>query len=419
LNEILRGGLAVRVFLCFAAGLLLSYALRSINAVIAPSLVAEFGLSNAELGALASAYFLSFAILQLPLGVWLDRFGSRRTNALLLTIAALGCLCFALSTTSWMLWLSRALIGVGVCGALMAALRAFRFWYAPERQQQLAAWILVAGSLGALTATVPVHALLPHIGWRGVFMMTAVLLAGVAAALWWALPAEPRQPVQTLASQWGGYLQVFGEPYFWRYVIPLMMVQSSFIAFQGLWAGPWFVNVLGMDPAGSAQALFVMNLLLMSTYLLFGAVLPGWVRRGWTVPRLVAWGGLLMLLSLTAISLASGPWAWLLWLPLAIGSTTFMITQSHLSLTFPPELTGRAFSASNLMMFVGMFLTQWLFGVVIDLIAGIAAIGPGAPAYRAAMAVWVALQVLAYLLMIGWRVRPREAAQASEDMQRP
>jgi MFS family permease len=315
LNEILRGGLAVRVFLCFAAGLLLSYALRAINAVIAPSLVAEFGLTNAELGALASAYFLSFAILQLPLGVWLDRFGSRRTNALLLTIAALGCLAFALSTTPWMLWLSRALIGVGVCGALMSALRAFRFWYAPERQQQLAAWILVAGSLGALTATVPVHALLPLVGWRGVFGISAVLLAAVAAALWWLLPAEPRQPVQSLASQWGGYLQVFGEPYFWRYVIPMMMVQSSFVAFQGLWAGPWFVNVLGMDPAGSAQALFVMNLLLMVAYLLFGAVLPGWVRRGWTVPRLVAWGGLLMLMSLSMISLASGPWAWLLWLP--------------------------------------------------------------------------------------------------------
>lgn len=196
MNEILRGGLAVRVFLCFAAGLLLSYALRAINAVIAPSLVAEFGLTNAELGALASAYFLSFAILQLPLGVWLDRFGSRRTNALLLTIAALGCLAFALSTTPWMLWLSRALIGVGVCGALMSALRAFRFWYAPERQQQLAAWILVAGSLGALTATVPVHALLPLVGWRGVFGISAVLLAAVAAALWWLLPAEPRQPVQ-------------------------------------------------------------------------------------------------------------------------------------------------------------------------------------------------------------------------------
>jgi hypothetical protein len=45
--------------------------------------------------------------------------------------------------------------------------------------------------------------------------------------------------------------------------------------------------------------------------------------------------------------------------------------------------------------------------------AGIAVIGPGAPAYRAAMAVWVALQVLAYLLMIGWRVQPRAAPRAA------
>jgi len=406
-SQILTGGRALRVFLSFAAGFLLSYALRSINAVIAPALVADFGLSNAELGALASAYFLSFALMQLPLGVWLDRFGSRRTNAALLAVAALGCFAFASATSSTMLWLSRALIGIGVSGALMASLRAFRFWYPAERQQQLAAWILVAGSLGALSATVPVQLLLPEVGWRGVFILMGVLLAIVSAVIGLSLPAEPPQPVQSLASQWGGYLEVFGDRYFWRYAVAAMVMQSSFVAFQGLWAGPWFITVLGLDEAAAAQSLFSINLFLMAAYMVLGAVLPRWVRLGWTVPRLVAWGAGIMLGSLVLIAVAPGPWAWLLWLPLALGSTTFMITQSYLSLTFPAALTGRAFSALNLLMFIGMFLTQWLFGVVIDLMAGIAMIGPGAPAFRAAMGVWIVLQALAYALMVGWRVGPR------------
>jgi predicted MFS family arabinose efflux permease len=403
----LTGALAIRVFLCFASGFFLSYVLRTISAVIAPSLTADFGLTNAQLGALASAYFLSFALAQLPLGVWLDRFGSRRTNAALLAIASLGCLAFALSTAPWMLWVSRALIGIGVSGALMAAFRAFRFWYPSDRQQQLAAWMMLAGSLGALTATLPVHTLLPLIGWRGVFALMALLLALVSGAIWFLLPHEPAQPVQSLSSQWGGYLEVLGERYFWRYGIPAMFLYSSFVAFLGLWAGPWFINVVGLDAPASARALFVVGLALMLAYLLLGACLPALGRKGWTVPRLAAWGGLVMLISLAGITFASGPWAWLLWVPLAVGSTAFMIIQSHVSLTFPPELTGRAFSALNLVLFVGMFMTQWLFGVVIDLMAGVEAIGSGPPAFRAAMLLWVIMQVLAYLLMILWRVAPR------------
>ena len=79
-----------RVFVPFALGYFLSYLYRAINAVIAPNLVADVDLDAADLGLLTSAYFLTFAFFQLPLGVLLDRFGPRRTEAVLLLFAALG-----------------------------------------------------------------------------------------------------------------------------------------------------------------------------------------------------------------------------------------------------------------------------------------------------------------------------------------
>ena len=114
--------------------------------------------------------------MQLPLGIWLDRFGSRKTHAGLLCVAALGCVCFGLSQETWMLWVGRALIGMGVSGALMASFRAFRFWYPVEQQSQLASWMLVAGSMGALASTLPVQWALPVMGWRGLFNLIAILL---------------------------------------------------------------------------------------------------------------------------------------------------------------------------------------------------------------------------------------------------
>ncbi|MEQ8196220.1 MAG: MFS transporter, partial [Rhodospirillales bacterium] len=86
--------LALRVFAPFAFGYFLSYLFRAINAVIAPDLVRDVGLDAAALGLLSSAYFVTFAAFQLPLGILLDRYGPRRTEAILLVFAALGSVLF-------------------------------------------------------------------------------------------------------------------------------------------------------------------------------------------------------------------------------------------------------------------------------------------------------------------------------------
>ena len=80
------------VFLPFAAGYHLSYLFRTINAIIAPDLIAELNLHAGFLGLMTSVYFLSFAAVQLPLGVLLDRFGPRRVQAPLMIVAAAGAL---------------------------------------------------------------------------------------------------------------------------------------------------------------------------------------------------------------------------------------------------------------------------------------------------------------------------------------
>jgi len=307
-----------------------------------------------------------------------------------------------------MLWIGRALIGVGVAGALMASLRAYRFWYAPGRQQQLATWMLVAGALGALATTVPVEMAVPLIGWRGIFWASAGLLCASSAAIWFQLPPEPASAGHRDREFVAAYRQIYGSPYFWRFGVVALTAQASFVAFQGLWIGPWFRRVLDMDGQATAQGLFAFNLVLMLGYLMLGWLLPGFLRRGWTTVQMVAVGVGAMLCLELAIAFASGPRAWLLWLALAAAATVNVLSQSHVSLSFPAHLTGRAFTAYNLLSMGGMFVVQWLFGVVVDLMSG----GNGehsAEGFRGAMLVWVALQSLALAILVFWRVQPRKA----------
>ena len=137
-----------RVLLPFACGYFLSYVYRTVNAVIAPDLVASLGLSASDLGLLTSVYFLTFALFQLPLGILLDRFGPRRVEAVLLLFAALGALLFGLSAGRDSLIAGRGLIGLGVSACLMAGFKAFVMWFPASRLPVVNGALMAAGGWG-------------------------------------------------------------------------------------------------------------------------------------------------------------------------------------------------------------------------------------------------------------------------------
>ncbi len=137
-------------------------------------------LNPSSLGLLTSAYFLAFAAMQMPVGILLDRYGPRRVEPVLLAIAAGGAALFAVADTLAGLALARAVIGAGVCACLMAPLKAIAAWYPPDRQASYSGWIMVAGGIGALAATVPLEMALRVTHWRIVFMGLAVVTLAVA-----------------------------------------------------------------------------------------------------------------------------------------------------------------------------------------------------------------------------------------------
>jgi MFS family permease len=429
---VLDGALALRVFVPFASAYLLSYAFRAINAVIAPALMTDLNLTNADLGMLSSAYFISFASLQLPLGIWLDRYGARKTESALLLIAAVGAVIFAMSTSLSGLWIGRALIGVGVSACLMAPFKAYRQWYAPERQGQLASWMLVAGTSGALMATVPVTAAMPFVGWRGVFWVMAGLILLTAAAIFFLLKkvenevsaqanagldatsANPAKQNSSASNAKDGYRRIFGNLYFRRVALLGTINQGTFIAMQTLWAGPWMMTVLGMNKEQSSQILFVFNLCLLLAYLALSWWGPRHVsydgKRGWPVLRVVIVSLSCSIAVQIAILMISASWSWLLWIALAVFATVMTLVQTQVSLTFPASLSGRASTAYNLMVFSGAFAVQWGLGVLIDAF-GQYGFSP-AKAMRAAFGVCVALEAAA-LIYFAWNRSQLKHTRAS------
>lgn len=368
--EPLAARVAVAMFLAFAFAYFFSALLRAVTATLAPAFSAELGLSSGDLGLLAGAYFLGFSVMQLPLGRWLDRIGPRRVLLGFLCVAVVACAAFAQAGSFAGLWAARALIGVGVSACLMAPMTAYRRHLDPTAQLRANSWMLMTGSLGMLASTLPVQWLVPLLGWRGLFWVVAAMLV-LAMLLIAALVPRDRPTVAPAPDDPpASYRSIFLHPYFVRLAPLAFVLYGGLLAVQSLWAGPWLTQVAGHSAGEAAQGLFAINLAMLCAFFAWGVLMPRLRHRGWTVDRLIALGVPLPL-GLLALAVVLGPEAqapwWALW---CVSCTVVSLSQPAVGQAFPTAVAGRALSAYNLVIFLGVFCVQWGIGLVIDLLAG-------------------------------------------------
>lgn len=373
--------ITLRVFLSFAAGYFMSYALRSVNATIAPLLADDLLLTPSSLGWLSSAFFLSFASVQWYLGTWLDKYGARRTESIMLTTAAAGAILVAISDSLLGLTLGRILIGFGVASCLMAPYSYFRRCFAPEKQAQLAMWMLIAGTAGALAATQPTLMLAQWMGWREVFWLSAGLFAVSALAIARFVPdtdLEVTRADRTAAAFKVSaanpttnatpmrLLELLKHPTMLRIIPTTVFFSGGFVAIQSLWVGPWFTDVLHLSTSQAAQALLYFNAALLVAYLLMSFASPKLEKMGFNLARQTRFGFIWFVSCMALILLWRSESAWWAWLILAPGVPAVILMQTQTALMFPKAIAGRVLTTFNLIMFAGAFAVQWGVGLLAD-----------------------------------------------------
>ena len=360
--------LLAAVFLPFAAGYYLSFLFRNVNSVVFPELTQEFSLSPGTLGLLTSAYFVTFAGAQLPLGMLMDRYGPRRVNATLLLVAALGATVFAYGADLPALLLGRALIGLGVAACFMSALTAFALWFPLERMATLTGCMIMVGAAGALSATKPVEMVLHVIEWRTLFLVLSGIALCASLVIYLAVPEKPaRPPGGAMRQQVAVVAGILRSRGFWSIALASAFVQGIAIGLLGLWAGPWMRDVAGLERAAMAE-----ELLFAAGAFGVGGVLSGWLsdrlaQRG--VPPLGIYyaGCVACTAAMIPIVLGYGAASLALWV-LYIGLSPFgSLAYALLAARFPRNMTGRVVTALNMVMFMLAFAVQYGVGAIIDL----------------------------------------------------
>jgi predicted MFS family arabinose efflux permease len=384
------------VLLPFAAGYYISYLFRTVNAVIAPELTAHLGLGPADLGLLTSTYFLAFALAQIPVGVALDRWGPRRVVSALLLVAAGGAVVFARGSGFAQLAGGRALIGIGVSACLMGGLKALFAAFPVDRQASLTGIIMSAGAFGALTASSPLQAALPLLGWRGALLGVAGISAAVAILVFVVVPRTlvPGGPGESLTAQLGAFRGIAASRAFWRFAAQAGLVTGGYMAVQGLWAVPFLVTAAGRSRVAAAATLLVLNFGMLAGQASIGVGAGYLRRRGIGRHRLMSLG-LALALAVEAIIIAwpgtgSVPWFCFGFFAAAGGQV-----YGEAASGFHPDLSARVSTAVNQFAFIGAFAIQWGLG---GLVQALSKRMDAPAAFRATFAALWLLQVAA----LGW-----------------
>ncbi|TAK43553.1 MAG: MFS transporter [Betaproteobacteria bacterium] len=392
------------VFCPFAAGYFLSFFFRNVNAVISKDLAREFSLAPSDLGFLTSMYLLAFAAFQLPLGVLLDRYGPRRVLAVLYSIAGAGALIFGVAQDFTTLSIGRALIGLGVSGGLMGAIKAFTMWFPLSRLATLNGLYLAVGGIGGLSATAPVEALLGPLGWRALFYCVAGLSVMAAALIFFVVPEKPPPGRgETLAIQIRRFGEIFSTQKFWRIALPLVVCHAGYQALQGLWLGPWLYDVAELPRAAVANYLLVTAIAFTVGSVFFGVTSDRLAAAGVSRMTMFKLGQTVSLAMF--VLLAAGVKTGLFAVLAVYGFTAISAALAYALLTplFGPEMTGRVNTASNVLMFGCSFLFQWGIGAVLRAYPVLE--GRYAPeGYATALVILAVLQAL----VIAWLLPMRE-----------
>ena len=359
------------ILLCLAY--VLSQFFRAFLAVLSGVLASDIGAGADDLAFASGMWFLAFAAMQLPVGWALDRIGPRRSAAVLLLLGGGGgAVVFALASAPGHIAIAMFLIGIGCSPVLMASYYIFAREYPPARFATLAAVMLGVGSAGNLVASYPTALAVELMGWRATLAGLALVSAAVALGIWLTVKDPPR----IVSELKGTVLDLLKLPVLWA-IFPIMLVSYAPVAaIRGLWIGPYFSDVHGLDISQIGLVTLVMGGAMILGTFAYGPLDRILGTRKWLI-----WGG-----SMAVVALLGALMVWPqapVWAPIAMMAgigffgASFPVVIAHGRAFVPPHLVGRGVTLLNFFGIGGVGLMQFASGRIHAQMAGAA--DPAAP----------------------------------------
>ena len=339
----------------------LSMFYRSAIAVLTTDLMRDVPMDMGALGFVSAAFFYTYALFQIPGGILLDRFSPAKVMAAFYFSALAGVILFAVAESAGFMVLGRLLMGAGMACGFIGALKIISLQFPPDRFATLSGVVVSVGNMGIVFATTPLVLWAQGLGWRTTFLLVGLFHLALTLAFVFAFrdrQGRDREAPTPAGANWraqlGGLSLVLKNRQAWLISWSAFIRYGILAAVQGLWAGPYLMDVMGYSPVTAGNLLFLLTLGVV-----IGNPVSGFLsdrifrkRKGIMVAALAG-------LSLTLAGLAFVPVGAPLWLLVALFSAfgifagTGSIPYAHLKELTPPDRSATALTVLNFFAIVG------------------------------------------------------------------
>ena len=355
------------MLLALTTAFALSQAFRTVAAVLATPLQAEFHLSPQQLGAFAAAFHFAFGAMQLFVGIGIDLHGVRRTVLIGFPLAIAGAVLSALAPSFGTLLFGQVLIGIGCAPAFLACTVFIARQFAQERFAAMSGTVLSLGGVGLLVTGTPLAWLVQVSSWRmGFWVLGACSVAAWALIAWKVREPESSQselkgPRESLGRAVLTFVSLFRLPHTPGIIALSFVCYASFITLRGLWLGPMMIERHGFSLVQSGTVALTVSLVSLLSPSVFGRLDPGaGKRRRWLIGCTAISATMFATLALSRDAVSD------IALTLGIGLLSgYMVLQyAQVRSAYPERIVGRALALFTMSMFLGVAVMQWSTGLI-------------------------------------------------------
>jgi MFS family permease len=348
-------------------------------AVITDKLMADFQIGAAALGNLSAFYYYSYVFMQIPTGALVDSWGARRLLISGALITFLGTLLFGLAPNIFWANLSRLLIGASVAVAFVAMLKLAMHWFPARRFALVSGMALFFGLVGAISAGVPLRALVDLFGWRSVMVGSALLSFVIALGTWFFVWDDPsivgytsHAPASAGLSKdrprlgfFKALKQIFQYRNAWLLITVPSGVVGPVLAFSGLWGVPFLITHYHLAPTKAAA----LTSTLLIAWALGGPILGAWSDRMGRRKPIYAAGCFLAMMGWTIILFSPRlpfPVIIILLIFTGFSSGCMIIGFAFVKESVPPPYAGTISGICNMGVMIGPMVLQPSIGWILD-----------------------------------------------------
>jgi MFS family permease len=334
---------------------------RSAIAVLTTDLMRDVPMDMGALGFVSAAFFYTYALFQIPGGLLLDRYSPARVMSVFYFSALAGVVLFAVADSPGVMVVGRLLMGAGMACGFIGALKILSMKFSADRFATLSGFVVSVGNLGIVAATTPLVLWSQGLGWRTTFLFVGLFHLAVTLTFVLAFRdgrgagrASPLPAVVQGGDPLGGLRQVLGDRQVWLISWAAFIRYGVLAAVQGLWAGPYLMDVMGYSPVTAGNLLFLLTLGVVIGNPASGFLSDRVFRRRKGIMIVALAGYALTLAALAGVPVGAPLWLTaLLFADFGIFAGTGSLPYAHLKELTPPDRSATALTVLNFFAIVG------------------------------------------------------------------